>query len=72
MRFLKGFGQFWYDFIIGDDWKIAVAVGLALAVVTLALVAGLTSPAVLTVVGGLLIVLFFTASILIDTRSHRS
>ena len=23
MKYLKAFGQFWYDFIIGDDWKIA-------------------------------------------------
>ena len=35
-RFIKAFGQFWYDFIIGDDWKIAAAVIIALAV-TLAL-----------------------------------
>lgn len=21
-----GFGRFWYDFIIGDDWRIAAAV----------------------------------------------
>ena len=28
---LKAFGQFWYDFIIGDDWKIAAGVVLALA-----------------------------------------
>jgi len=27
-----GFGAFWYDFIIGDDWTIAAAVVVALAV----------------------------------------
>ena len=27
---LKGFGRFWYDFLIGDDWKIAAAVLLVL------------------------------------------
>ena len=32
MRFIKAFGAFWYDFIIGDDWKIAVAVVLSLAI----------------------------------------
>jgi len=32
MRFVKGFGQFWYDFIIGDDWKIAFAIGLVIAI----------------------------------------
>jgi hypothetical protein len=23
MRLVRGFGAFWYDFIVGDDWKIA-------------------------------------------------
>ena len=31
MRLLKAFGQFWYDFIIGDDWKIAAGVATVLA-----------------------------------------
>jgi membrane protease YdiL (CAAX protease family) len=26
MRRLTQFGKFWYDFIIGDDWRIAVGV----------------------------------------------
>jgi hypothetical protein len=29
---IKAFGRFWYDFIVGDDWRVAVAVVLALAV----------------------------------------
>ncbi len=29
---LKAFGAFWYDFVIGDDWRVAVGVVLALAV----------------------------------------
>ncbi|HEY2642392.1 MAG TPA: hypothetical protein VGI56_01445 [Galbitalea sp.] len=28
---LKGFGLFWYDFVIGDDWQIATGVALGLA-----------------------------------------
>jgi hypothetical protein len=31
MRRLKSFGAFWYDFIIGDDWHVAVLVGIGLA-----------------------------------------
>jgi hypothetical protein len=31
IRFVRGFGRFWYDFIVGDDWKIAVGVCLMLA-----------------------------------------
>ena len=26
---LKAFGEFWYDFIIGDDWTIAVGIVIA-------------------------------------------
>ena len=28
---LKNFGAFWYDFVIGDDWRVAVVVTVALA-----------------------------------------
>ena len=26
MRFLRNFARFWYDFIVGDDWRLAVGV----------------------------------------------
>ncbi len=29
---LKGIALFWYDFVIGDDWRIAAAVVAALIV----------------------------------------
>ena len=32
MRFLVGFGRFWYESIVGDDWRIAAGVTLVLAV----------------------------------------
>jgi Flp pilus assembly protein TadB len=32
MRALKRFGLFWVDFIVGDDWTLAVVVVIALAV----------------------------------------
>ena len=28
---LKAFARFWYDFVVGDDWRVAVAVVAALA-----------------------------------------
>jgi hypothetical protein len=31
MRFVIGFFRFWYDFIIGDDWRIALMVVVSLA-----------------------------------------
>jgi hypothetical protein len=27
---LRRFGRFWWDFVIGDDWRIAAGVALAL------------------------------------------
>lgn len=27
---LRAFGAFWYDFIIGDDWRVALGVAAAL------------------------------------------
>jgi hypothetical protein len=30
MRFLRRFGQFWWDFVVGDDWTSAVGVALAI------------------------------------------
>jgi hypothetical protein len=38
MRFVRGFGRFWYDFLIGDDWRIAVAVATTLGIGALVLV----------------------------------
>jgi hypothetical protein len=32
IRVLRTFGEFWYDFIVGDDWRVAVAVVVALAI----------------------------------------
>jgi tryptophan-rich sensory protein len=29
---LQAFGAFWYDFVIGDDWRVAAGVVVALAV----------------------------------------
>ena len=26
MRYVRGFGRFWWDFVVGDDWRIAAGV----------------------------------------------
>ena len=28
---LKAFGRFWYDFVVGDDWRVALGVAVSLA-----------------------------------------
>jgi hypothetical protein len=43
MTFLKNFGLFWFDFIIGDDWRIAAAVVAALALTALLAHAGVAA-----------------------------
>jgi hypothetical protein len=30
MGYITGFLKFWYDFIVGDDWTVAVGVVIAL------------------------------------------
>ena len=30
MKFLFSFAAFWYDFIVGDDWRAAAAVAVGL------------------------------------------
>jgi hypothetical protein len=69
--FVRGFGRFWYDFIVGDDPKIAVAVA-AVLVLGGALVAGAgtTGPALVTGLAVLLLVTF-TAAMAIDVNRSR-
>ena len=32
MNALKTFGRFWFDFIVGDDWKLAVGAVLTVSI----------------------------------------
>jgi hypothetical protein len=43
VSFFIGFGKFWYDFIVGDDWHIAAGAALALALTALLVHAGLNA-----------------------------
>lgn len=53
MRYLRAFGAFWYDFLVGDRWELFVGPIAALAVAW-ALVRADVAPAL---VGGALFVL---------------
>jgi hypothetical protein len=35
VKFLRSFGRFWWTFIVGDDWRVAAGVALALGVTAL-------------------------------------
>ena len=68
MRYVKAFGRFWFDFVIGDDWKIAAGVSVALAALVGLLSTDVLSEGALTVVGALLVMTAFVVSLLVDVR----
>jgi hypothetical protein len=35
MRYLRSFGRFWWNFIVGDDWRVAAGVAAALGLTSL-------------------------------------
>ena len=35
MKLLGQFGKFWYDFLVGDDWRLAIDVAITVAGVLL-------------------------------------
>ena len=35
MKLVKGFARFWYDFIVGDDWRLAIYVVVMVGAITL-------------------------------------
>jgi hypothetical protein len=43
MRRLRAFGAFVYDFVVGDDWRVAAGVVIALGVTAVAAGAGLAA-----------------------------
>ena len=43
MRFVVRFCRFWYDFIVGDDWTLAVVVALAVGTTFAAAHSGITA-----------------------------
>lgn len=43
MRRLRGFGHFWWDFVVGDDWLVAVLVVIAIGVTAALAHSGVTA-----------------------------
>ena len=40
MSHLRAFGRFWWDFVVGDDWRVAVGIAVALLLTWLLVAAG--------------------------------
>ena len=43
MKWLSRFGRFWWEFVIGDDWLVAVLVVVAIAATAALTAAGVTA-----------------------------
>ena len=71
MRALRAFGRFWYELLVGDDWKIAVSVVVALALTAFVLTATGVSDHVVAVTGALLVMVSFSVSLALDVRDKR-
>ena len=43
MKYVSSFGRFWWDFIVGDDWRVAAGLAVAFAVTWLLAHYGISS-----------------------------
>ena len=72
MRLVRGFLRFWWDFIVGDDWRIALGVALVLGVGAVLVASDALSDAVLAPLVALGIVSVVTVSIVIGASHARN
>lgn len=35
MKYIRSFGRFWWNFIVGDDWRVAAGIAVALGLTVL-------------------------------------
>lgn len=68
MKVIRAVGRFCYDFVIGDDWKIAAAVTVVMLAGTLLVLLGGVGHATLSVGLGLSMLIAFTVAVAIDCR----
>lgn len=68
LGFVKGFAMFWYEFIVGDDWKIAGAVVASLGVAAALVASAALGDTALVVIAVALLVVGFVTAVLVDVR----
>jgi len=69
VRLLRGFGRFWWEFVVGDDWLVAVVVALAIAATAGLAAGGVTAWWLLPL--AVLLVLWISLRRAIRSTSHR-
>ncbi len=70
MRFIHRFLMFWYDFIVGDDWLVAVGVLVLLALTGLLAQMSLHSIAWVLLPVGVVVVLAISLSRAVSSASN--
>ena len=70
MRLVRGFGRFWWDFVVGDDWKIAAGVLLALGIGAAVAASAATGATWIAPVVGACVPLLFVAVLVVDARGR--
>jgi hypothetical protein len=69
VRYIKAFGRFWWDFVVGEDWRIAAGVAVVLAAGALVVAETTASDALVTCFGALGIVGVAVGSIVHGARA---
>jgi len=65
---LRGFARFWYDFVIGDDWKIAAAVAAVLLAGAVLVAAAVLPQGAIAALIGVALLGAFSVVMAIDVR----
>jgi hypothetical protein len=68
MRLIAGFARFWWDFVIGDDWRIAAGVAVVLAIAAVLVSQTTAAHALVAVLAAVGVALVATAAILSSAR----
>ncbi len=58
MRYVEAFLRFWYEFVVGDDWRIAAGVVAVLLVGAVIVAVGATSGGLAVILAIALVVVF--------------
>ena len=70
MRYVKAFGKFWWDFIVGEDWRIAAGVAITLGAGALLASAEAMDDALLVILVAAAIVVVVVASVVGSVWKH--
>jgi hypothetical protein len=68
VKFVVAFGRFWWDFVVGDEWRIALGVGVVTTLGLLLAAWGAVDGRVIALAVGATLMLTVSAVILVSGR----